>query len=64
MGSLAGGYLYDRFGNYTLAFQSAAFVAFAATLMVLVIRERPASRRPPAMAVAAGGRRLGRARFP
>jgi MFS family permease len=57
VGSLAGGYLYDRFGNYTLAFQSAAFVAFVATLMVLVIRERPASRRPPAMAVApaAGG---------
>jgi hypothetical protein len=46
-----------RFGNYTLAFQSAAFVAFAATLMDLVIRERPASCRPPAMAVApaAGG---------
>ena len=58
VGSLVGGHLYDRFGNYTLAFQSAAFVAFAATLMVLVIRERPASRRPPAMAVggsAAGG---------
>jgi len=57
VGSLAGGYLYDRLGNYTLAFQSAAFVAFAATLMVLAIRERPVSRRPPAMAVApaAGG---------
>ena len=58
VGSLAGGYLYDRFGNYTLAFQSAAFVAFAATLMVLAISERPLSRRPPAMiavAPAAGG---------
>lgn len=57
VGSLAGGYLYDRFGNYTPAFQSAAFVPFVATLMALVIRERPASRRPPAMAVAtaAGG---------
>ena len=53
VGSLVGGHLYDRFGNYTLAFQSAAFVAFAATLMVLVIRERPVSRRPPAMASAA-----------
>ena len=57
VGSLAGGYLYDRLGNYTLAFQSAAFVAFAATLMVLAIRERPVSSRPPALAVApaAGG---------
>jgi MFS family permease len=57
VGSLAGGYLYDHFGNYTPAFQSAAFVPFVATLMALVIRERPASRRPPAMAVAraAGG---------
>jgi MFS family permease len=53
VGSLVGGHLYDRFGNYTLAFQSAAFVAFAATLMVLVIRERPVSRRPPVMASAA-----------
>ena len=57
VGSLAGGYLYDRFCNYTPAFQPAAFVAFVATLMALVIRERPASRRRPAMAVAtaAGG---------
>ena len=48
VGSLAGGYLYDRFGNYTVAFHSAALVAFAATLMVLAIRERPAlgDRRP------------------
>ena len=53
MGALAGGYLYDRFGNYTVAFHSAALVAFAATLMVLAIRERPVSRRPPAMVVVA-----------
>ena len=53
VGSLAGGYLYDRFGNYTVAFHSAAFVAFAATLMVLAIRERPAVRRPPAAVVVA-----------
>jgi predicted MFS family arabinose efflux permease len=51
VGSLAGGYLYDRFGNYTAAFHSAALVAFAATLMVLAIRERPVSRRPPAPVV-------------
>jgi MFS family permease len=30
----------------------AALVAFAATLVVLAIRERPVSRRPPAMVVA------------
>jgi MFS family permease len=53
VGSLAGGYLYDRFGNYTVAFHSAAFVAFAATLMVMAIRERPAVRRPPAAVVVA-----------
>jgi predicted MFS family arabinose efflux permease len=52
VGSLAGGYFYDRFGNYTVALRSAALVAFAATLMVLAIRERPATRRPPAMVVA------------
>jgi hypothetical protein len=42
----------------SLSFQSAAFVAFAATPMVLAISERPLSRRPPAMvavAPAAGG---------
>jgi MFS family permease len=56
VGSLAGGMLYDRFGDYTMAFHSAALVAFAATLMVLAIRERPASRRPPAtVAVAPAG---------
>jgi predicted MFS family arabinose efflux permease len=47
VGALVGGYLYDRLGDYTVAFHSAALVAFAATLMVLAIRERPASRRPP-----------------
>jgi MFS family permease len=45
VGSTVGGYLYDRFGNYTLAFQSAAVLAFAATIMVLAIRERPAAGR-------------------
>src|SRR5262245_19788800 len=53
IGSFAGGYFYDRFGNYTVAFHSAALVAFAATLMVLAIRERPLSRRPsPTIVVA------------
>jgi MFS family permease len=53
VGSFAGGYFYDLFGNYTVAFQSAALVAFAATLMVLAIRERPVSRRPSTTIVVA-----------
>ena len=40
--------LYDRFGDYTVAFHSAAVVAFAATVMVLAIRERSVLTRPPA----------------
>jgi hypothetical protein len=40
------------FTDYTVAFHSAALVAFAATIMVLAIRERPVSRRPPAVVVA------------
>ena len=51
VGALVGGHLYDRFGDYTVAFHSAALVAFAATIMVLAIRERPVSRRPPAVVV-------------
>ena len=51
-GILGRGRSADRFGSATVAFHSAALVAFAATLMVLAIRERPASRRPPAMVVA------------
>jgi predicted MFS family arabinose efflux permease len=53
VGSFAGGYFYDRFGNYTVAFHSAALVAFAATLMVLLIRAHPVSRRPSAAVVVA-----------
>ena len=53
VGALAGGYFYDRLGDYTMAFHSAALVAFAATLMVLAIRERPVSRRPPEVVVVA-----------
>ena len=55
VGSFVGGYLYDRLGDYTVAFHSAALVAFAATLMVLAIRERPVSRRPPAVVAVAPG---------
>jgi predicted MFS family arabinose efflux permease len=40
IGSVVGGMLYTRFGNYTLAFHSAAALAFAATAMVLAIREQ------------------------
>ncbi len=55
-GSLAGGYLYDRFGDYTVAFHSAAVMAFVATGLVLAIRERQVTRRPspvPAVSPAA-----------
>jgi predicted MFS family arabinose efflux permease len=45
-GSLAGGYLYDRYGSYTAAFHSAAFMAFVATALVLAIRERPGAGQP------------------
>ena len=41
VGAFFGGYLYDRYGDYTVAFHSAALVAFAATAMVLAIRDRP-----------------------
>jgi predicted MFS family arabinose efflux permease len=53
VGALTGGYLYDRLGDYTMAFHSAALVAFAATIMVLAIRERPVSRQPPVTVVVA-----------
>jgi MFS family permease len=53
IGSLAGGYLYDRFGDYTVAFHSAALVAFVATGLVLAIREEPAARRPAPLPTAA-----------
>jgi MFS family permease len=48
LGSLAGGYLYDRFGSYTIAFHSAALMAFVATALVLAIRERPLAGGPTA----------------
>jgi predicted MFS family arabinose efflux permease len=55
-GSLAGGYLYDRFGDYTVAFHSAAFMAFVATGLVLAIRERPAAGRAVPVAVPSAAR--------
>lgn len=51
-GSAVGGYLYDQFGDYTLAFHSAAAVAFVATAMVLAIRDQPVAAGPPRPAVA------------
>jgi predicted MFS family arabinose efflux permease len=48
-GSLAGGSLYDRFGDYTIAFHSAAVMAFVATGLVLAIREQPRAGRPLAV---------------
>jgi len=46
-GSAVGGYLYDQLGDYTLAFHSAAAVAFVATAMVLAIRDQPVAGGPP-----------------
>jgi MFS family permease len=49
IGSVVGGLLYTRFGNYTIAFHSAAALAFVATAMVLAIREQgPAEDLTPA----------------
>ena len=55
-GSLVGGHLYDRFGNYTLAFHSAAVMAFVATALVLAIREHPMAGQPAPLAVPAPAR--------
>ncbi|MDR7543788.1 MAG: MFS transporter [Armatimonadota bacterium] len=45
-GSLVGGYFYRAFGDYTLAFHTAALLAFAATGMVLLIQDRPQGGEP------------------
>jgi len=49
-------FLYDRFGSYTVAFNSAAVMAFVATALVLAIQERPLTgpARPIVVAPAAG----------
>ncbi len=44
-GSALGGYFYRWFGNYTLAFYSAAGMAFVAAFMILAIREKPSHDR-------------------
>ncbi|MDR7533400.1 MAG: MFS transporter [Armatimonadota bacterium] len=61
VGALVGGVFYDRFGNYVLAFHSAAALALVAVVMVLAIRPEPlgGSARPPrpqAVPAPAGGR--------
>jgi MFS family permease len=53
VGALVGGWLYDRLGDYTLAFHSAAALGFVAAGLVLAIREEPAPGRP-VVAPAAG----------
>jgi predicted MFS family arabinose efflux permease len=59
VGSTVGGYLYDRFGDYTVAFHSAAALAFVAVLMVLAIRETrpstPEASYPKAVPATAAG---------
>jgi len=51
-GSAVGGRLYDQFHNYTLAFHSAAFLAFVAVALVLLIRDRPAAAASPVPSMA------------
>jgi MFS family permease len=53
VGAAVGGHLYDRLGDYTVAFHSAALVAFSATVMVLAIRDRPKAGPEESMAVPA-----------
>jgi len=53
-GSFFGGYAYDRFHNYTLAFHSAAVLAFIAVGLVLLIPERAAGRKAEVVPEAAG----------
>jgi sugar phosphate permease len=54
IGSLVSGWLFDRTGDYTLAFFAAGAWALLATVMVLAIRDEPLVRgRRPAVPVAA-----------
>src|SRR5262249_50717611 len=58
VGSFTGGVLYDRFGDYTAAFDPAALVGRGATGMVLAFGEPSVAPRPPtplAVAPAGGG---------
>lgn len=52
VGSLLSGVFYERFGDYTLAFHSAAALAFVATALVLAIPDKTA--RAGALASAPG----------
>ncbi|OFW30770.1 MAG: hypothetical protein A3J28_03180 [Acidobacteria bacterium RIFCSPLOWO2_12_FULL_60_22] len=54
VGSALGGFAYDRFHDYTLAFHSAAALAFLASAMVLAIPEKSAGRRAEIVPSAAG----------
>jgi predicted MFS family arabinose efflux permease len=54
IGSIASGWLFDRNGDYTMAFYVAGAWALAATVMVLAIRDEPLVRRKqPSVAVPA-----------
>jgi MFS family permease len=46
MGSLMSGWLYDRAGDYTLAFYLGGAWAIVAALMVMAIKDEPLTRRP------------------
>ena len=54
IGSIASGWLFDRTGDYTLAFYAAGAWALLATVMVLAIRDEPIARsRRPSLEVPA-----------
>ena len=54
VGSFVGGFAYDRFNDYTLAFHSAAELAFLAVCLVLLIPEKHSTRKPEIIPSAAG----------
>jgi len=54
VGSFFGGYAYDHFHNYTLAFHSAAMLAFLAVGLVLLIPEKSAGPKAEVVPAAAG----------
>jgi len=54
IGSIASGWLFDKSGDYTLAFYTAGAWALLATVMVLAIRDEPLVRaKPPSAAIPA-----------
>lgn len=58
-GATLGGYFYQWFGNYTLAFYSAAGMAFVAAFMILAIREKPSDDRLAGVPAALGANEPG-----